>query len=152
MRFETEQIIERSADDVWSYAADIGRHPEWMSVTDATVTAGDGEHVGSKGRERVALGPIHYDMDFEVETAEPARRIRWRSLGGAPFDLAVQLDLAATGPSTTSATYRAEVRLRGLWRLAAPLLALEGREGPARELRRMKDVLEASAAIEPAQP
>ncbi|HEV8401513.1 MAG TPA: SRPBCC family protein [Candidatus Limnocylindrales bacterium] len=37
IRFETEQTIERPADDVWAYAADIRRHPEWMGVTDATI-------------------------------------------------------------------------------------------------------------------
>ncbi len=28
-----EQVIERSAQDVWAYAADIVRHAKWMTVT-----------------------------------------------------------------------------------------------------------------------
>ena len=30
-----ELTIERPADEVWAYAADIGRHPQWMTVTTA---------------------------------------------------------------------------------------------------------------------
>lgn len=35
--FGTEQTIDRPADEVWAYAADILRHPEWMGVTDAAI-------------------------------------------------------------------------------------------------------------------
>jgi uncharacterized membrane protein len=35
--YESEATIARSADAVWSYAADIKRHPEWMSVADAQI-------------------------------------------------------------------------------------------------------------------
>ena len=88
------------------------------------------------------FGPFHWDVEFEVAEAERGRRIVWRALRGAPFRVDVELDLESTGPSSTRATYRSALQLRGLWRLLAPIVALEGRAGQARELQRLKELLE----------
>lgn len=146
IKSETEQIIERPAEDVWAYAADIVRHPNWMGVTDARILHGVGSEVGSRGRERVALGPFKWDVEFEVAEAAPGRRIVWRSVAGAPFDLEVALDLAPAGPTSTRATYGAAIQPHGLWRLLSPLIAMEGKAGPERELRRLKENVEKIAS------
>jgi uncharacterized membrane protein len=143
---KTEQVIERSAADVWAYAADIVRHPDWMNVTNAAVLHGTGSEVGSRGRERLALGPFKWDVELEVAEAVPERRIVWRSVSGAPFDLEVSLDLEPAGPASTRATYGAAIQPHGLWRLLSPLLAAEGKAGPERELRRLKENVEKDAA------
>ena len=144
-----EQVIERSADDVWTHAADVLRHAEWMSVTNARVVTGDGTGVGARGRERMRFGPFGWDVEFEVAEAEPGRRIAWKSVQGAPFDLAVTLDLARVGPSSTRATYGADIRLHGVWRLLSPIAAMEAKAGPARELQRLKAMVEAAPATAP---
>jgi uncharacterized membrane protein len=143
---KTEQVIERPAADVWAYAADIVRHPDWMSVTNAAVLHGTGSEVGSRGRERLALGPFKWDVEFEVAEAVPERRIVWHSVSGAPFDLEVSLDLEPTGPVATKATYGATIQPHGLWRLLSPLMAAEGKAGPERELRRLKENVEKGPA------
>ena len=145
-----EQVIERSAQDVWAYAADILRHAEWMTVTDARIVQGDGTQVGARGRERVRFGPFGWDGEFEVSEAEPGRRIVWRSVQGVPFDLTVTLDLEPTGPASTKARYGADIRLHGLWRLLSPMVAMEAKAGPARELSRLKAQVESAPAIAPA--
>lgn len=147
IKFQTEQTIERADADVWAYAADIVRHPEWMGVTDAAILRGVGSEVGSRGRERLALGPFKWDVEFEVTEAVPGRRIVWRSIAGAPFDLQVSLDLEPTGPASTRATYGAKIQPHGVWRLLAPLMAAEGKAGPERELRRLKENLESAPAV-----
>ena len=144
---QTEQTIERAAEDIWAYAADIARHPEWMGVTNAAILRGVGSEVGARGRERLVLGPFKWDVEFEVAEAVPGRRIVWRSVEGAPFDLQVSLDLASTGPTSTRATYGAEIQPHGLWRLLAPLMAAEGKAGPERELRRLKENLETAPTL-----
>ncbi|OGO59167.1 MAG: hypothetical protein A2V85_14090 [Chloroflexi bacterium RBG_16_72_14] len=146
-RFATEQTIARPAADVWTYAADILRHPEWMSVTDARIVRGSGTETGARGRERMRLGPLGWDVEFEVADADPGRRIAWRAVSGAPFELEVSLDLEPVGPSSTRATYGADIRLRGLWRLLGPLLAMEGKTGPARELARLKSRAEGGSLM-----
>ncbi len=146
MRSETTEIIQRPAAEVWAYAADIVRHPDWMSVKNATLLRGDGSGVGSRGRERLVLGPFSWDVEFEVAEAVPGRKVVWRSVAGAPFDLEIALDLQATSETSTNATYSAAIEPHGVWRLLSPLLAMEGKAGPERELRRLKQNLETAAA------
>jgi uncharacterized membrane protein len=147
IRFGAEQTISRSADAVWTYAADVLRHPEWMAVTDARILRGTGMEIGDRGREHLLFGPFRWDVEFEVLEAEPGRRIVWRSVAGAPFELDVALDLEPIGPTSTRAIYAAAIRLRGLWRMLSPLVAIEGRAGQARELRRLKERVEAAAVL-----
>jgi uncharacterized membrane protein len=142
-----EQTIARSAEDVWAYAADIVRHAEWMTVTDARVVRGDGTRVGARGRERMRFGPFGWDVEFEVADADPGRRIAWKSVSGAPFDLEVTLDLEPLGPASTKATYGADIRLHGLWRLLSPMVAMEANAGPVRELQRLKTQVEAAVVL-----
>lgn len=151
-KFETEQTIDRSADDVWAYAADIRRHPDWMTVTDARVLDGPGTRIGARGRERMRFGPFGWDVEFEVAEAIPGRRIVWKAVDGAPFDAAVSLDLVPLGPTSTKATYAADIKLHGLWRLLGPMVAMEGKAGPERELTRLKAQVEETSSVTPAMP
>jgi hypothetical protein len=82
---------------------------------------------------------------LEVADAVPERRLVWRSVSGAPFDLEVSLDLEPVGPASTRATYGAAIEPHGLWRLLSPLMAAEGKAGPERELRRLKENVERGA-------
>ena len=145
-----QQTIARSAEEVWTYAADIVRHTEWMTVTDARTVSGDGRQTGSRGRERMRFGPFGWDVEFEVIDAAPVRRIAWRSVSGAPFDLDVTLDLEPIGPASTTARYGADIRLHGIWRLLSPIVTMEAKAGPARELQRLKTQVEAAPVMAPA--
>jgi hypothetical protein len=146
-RFEATETIERPSDEVWAYASDILRHPDWMSVVDAEVLQGDGTEVGARGRERVVLGPIKCDISFEVAAAEPGRLLLWRALEDRRFHVwEVGLELESLGSRTTRATYHGELRMRGRWRILSPLVAIEGPAGVRKELRLLKDAVEATHA------
>lgn len=146
IKFETEQTIARSADDVWAYAADVLRHPEWMGVTDARITRGKGTDVGSHALERVRLGPRSVDVEFLVSESIPGRRIAWRVVGGSPLSGDVGLDLESLGPERTRAIWSGSLGLRGLWRVIEPLMAAEVKAGEMGELRRLKENLESTPA------
>ena len=143
--YRFEETIGRSAADVWSLAADITRHPEWMAVTEATILSGDSTTVGARGREIVRFGPFRWAMEFEVIDAAPGRRITWRATGGGPGTGDLTLELEPVNAHETRAIYRGEVHLKGLWRLFEPIMAKEIREGEARELQRLKALLEEPA-------
>ena len=147
IRFETEQTIARSAEDVWAYAADIVRHPEWMGVTDARIVRGQGTEVGARAVERMKLGPRSIDVEFEVSGSIPARRIAWRVAGGSPLAGDITLDLEPLGPDRTRAVWSGWIGLTGIWRLIEPLMAAEVKAGEAAELRRLKENLERAPAI-----
>jgi hypothetical protein len=67
-------------------------------------------------------------------------------MSGAPFDLEVSLDLEPAGPASTRATYGAAIQAHGIWRLLSPLMAMEGKAGPERELHRLKQNVEKDPA------
>jgi hypothetical protein len=123
-----------------------------MTVTDPRIIHGDGTQIGDRGRERMRFGPFGWDVEFEVAEATPGRRIVWKAVDGAPFDLAVSLDLQTVGPASTKATYAADIRLHGLWRLLGPVVAMEGKAGPERELRRLKAEVERASSMSSAMP
>ena len=62
----SEQPIDRSAMEVWEYAADIDRHPTWMSVIDARIVHGPSTEVGARAHEDVKIGPRRQTIEFEV--------------------------------------------------------------------------------------
>lgn len=142
IRFTVEDTIARPAHDIWAYAAEIMEHPAWMAVTDPRILSGSSRQVGSRGREVLHVAGRRYDVEFEVTAAEAGRIIAWRSLSGAPFDLSLTLELVAVTEAVTRAMYSGTVRLKGLWRLFTPFVAMETRRGPAAELRRLKQVME----------
>jgi uncharacterized membrane protein len=142
--YREEATIERSADEVWAYAADITRHPEWMGVLDAEVITGRPTDVGAMGRQTVRIGPRRYAAEFVVSASDPGRHIAWRVAGGVPFTGEVRLELEPIGSTRTRAVYSGAVRLTGFWRLLEPLMAREVRAGGAAELQRLKGVLEAA--------
>ncbi len=142
IRFETEQTIARSADDVWVYAADITRHPEWMGVQDARLVSGHPTQVGARALERMKLGPMKLDVEFEVSESIPARRIAWRTNGDGPLAADVILELETLGPDRTRAVWSGSIGLTRWWRFVEPLMAAEVKAGEAGELWRLKERLE----------
>ena len=147
IRFETEQTIERSAEDVWAYAADILRHPEWMGVTDARIVEGKGTEVGARALERIKLGPRTVDVEFTVAESIQAKRLRWKVAGRSPLTGDVTLDLEPLSPDRTRAVWSGSISMNGLWRLLEPLMAGEVKAGEAAELERLKANLETAPAL-----
>jgi uncharacterized membrane protein len=147
IRFETEQTIGRSADDVWAYAADILRHPEWMGVTDARILRGTGSEAGSSAIEHVKMGARTVEVEVSVTEAILARRLRWTVAGRSPLRGDVTLELEPLGADQTQAVWSGSMGMRGLWRLPEPLMAGEVEQGEAAELRRLKANLEKTPAM-----
>jgi uncharacterized membrane protein len=135
IRFETEQTIGRSAEDVWAYAADIRLHPEWMGVIDARIVQGNGTEVGARALERITMGGRTIDVAVAVSESIPARRIGWTVTGDSRIAGAVTLQLDPLGPDRTRAVWSGQLGLTGMWRLIEPFMARDIRNGEAAELK-----------------
>jgi hypothetical protein len=116
-----------------------------MNVEYAQVLKGTGAQVGDRGRERIRLGPVVRDAEFTVATAEPGRRISWRTGTGSPLHGELILELEPLDASTTRAVYGGSFGGHGLMRLFEPLVAGEVRAGVTSELERLKDAVERQA-------
>lgn len=144
IRWRFEETIARPPQEVWEFAADVSRHPQWMGVSDARLLHGRPTEVGSRLMESFKLGPRRYEVEMEVGAADPAKRIAWRVIRGAPFSGEFTLDLEPLENGQTRAVWWGTMQPIGLWRLLTPILAMEAKEGEARELRRLKQAAEAT--------
>jgi hypothetical protein len=140
--FESTQIIDRSVDDVWAYATDILRHPEWMGVLEVRMMEGSATEVGARAAERLRIGPRELDVELTVAESVPSRRVRWTVAGRSPLRADVTLALEPLAEHRTRATWSGAIGMRGWWRVLEPLMAGEVRNGEAAELRRLKANLE----------
>jgi uncharacterized protein YndB with AHSA1/START domain len=146
IRFESEQTIDRSAGDVWAYAADVQRHPTWMAIEDAAILKGASGEVGTTFRETIKMGGRRYGAELVVSEAVPGKVVAWQVTGGMPIAGEARLELEEMAPGRTKARWSGAFRLMGLWRLAEPLMAGEIRSSEAAELVRLKGILEAPAS------
>lgn len=146
IKFESEQTIDRSADDVWAYAVDVVQHPKWMAIEDAAIVRGASGEVGTAFRETIKMGGRRYAADLVVSESVPGRVVAWRVTGGIPMAGEARLELEQVAVGRTKARWSGGFRLTGLWRLVEPMMAGEVRSSEAAELVRLKGILEAPAA------
>ena len=140
--FTSTTTIARGAADIWMAATDVARHPEWMNITESVLVRGDGVSPGSRARQAMRLGPVRLRYELEVADAEPGLRIGWRTIGGGTFQGDARLELEAVSEDVTRVTWAGEMGFRGPLRLLEPLIAAETRAGEARELERLRSLLE----------
>ena len=146
IRFESEETIDRSAEDVWAFAADVLQHPKWMAIEDAAIVRGGSGEVGTTFRETIRMGPRRYAAELVVSESVPGKSIAWRVTGGIPLAGEARLELEPLAPGRTRARWSGAFRLTGMWRLVEPLMAGEVRSSEAAELVRLKGILEAPDA------
>jgi hypothetical protein len=93
-------------------------------------------------RVRFLLRTFGYRI--EVLDVEPGRRVRMQA--PRPFEMRVTYELQDREPAHTVARIRAQGGGPGFFRLAAPLLKIFVRRALAADLRRLKHLVESSAA------
>ena len=142
--YSSEVTIARPPREVFEALLDPERYAQWTDMVDMSFDAADRPRVGTRGRFRLAKGPIKGMLEVELTELEPDRRVvfqiahpslDWRSVAA--------LEPAGTG---TRLTYAGEIRLHGWRRLLEPLVAGEVRRGEGGEALRLKELLEGSPA------
>jgi len=144
IRYSSETSIDRPPADVFAALLDVGRYPKWMDLAEASYLSPGEPAVGTRGRFRMAAGPIRDPLEFVIRELEPGRRLvvdiddpklHWTSTS-----------LVVPDGAGSRLTYAGEIQLRGWRRLLEPLMRGEVQAGEAREAARLKQLIEASAA------
>lgn len=124
IEFTIETEIERPAPEVFAFAVDPARLPEWQTNTVSAVPLEDGPlRVGSRLRE-VHRGPGGKELEslVEVSALEPGRRFALRMVEGPlPVDGDLRFEPNENG---TDVAFTVLARPTGAMRLAQPLLRL----------------------------
>ncbi|GAB1818486.1 SRPBCC family protein [Herbidospora sp. RD11066] len=69
------------AERLFSVMTDWPRHREWMLLTDAKVTRGDGVGVGTRLSAFTGVGPVGFTDTMEVTAYTPGSRVEVRHTG-----------------------------------------------------------------------
>jgi carbon monoxide dehydrogenase subunit G len=128
--------------DAFAFVADFANSATWDPGVASAERIDDGPlGVGARYRLGVRMGGRIAPMDYEVTAFEPLRRVVLAGRGSS-VDAEDEIVFEATSTGTRI-DYTADIRLRGLMRLATPFaggalarIARHARDGMQRELDR----------------
>ncbi len=148
IHYASEVTIARPPHAVCEALLDPARYSQWTDMVDVSFAGERTLGVGSRGRFRLARGPIKGWLEMELIEFEPDRRVVFQiTHPHLDWTAASTLEPADTG---TSLTHAGDLRLRGWPRLLEPFVRGEVRSSEAAEALRLKALLEATS--EPAVP
>ena len=144
MQFNSEIVIDRPADEVFAYWADLERAPEWAApvierrkLTEGPVGVGSRFHAVDK----YPLRRVEFDM--EITALEPGRLMA--ATWFKPMEGGWEARFSESDGSTRL-TLQAEVRPAGLLRLLSPIAAPWAKRQILKDLRAFKSRLEGGAS------
>lgn len=145
IRYDNTIAIARPPAEVFDLIVDVPRAYEWTDMTDGRWISDPPIEVGARAEAKLTLGPVRPVIRWDVTRLEPPRVVSFRTPPGGPLDWDATYVLEeADGGTRVHAT--GEVKPRGWLRLLTPLIRMELPKGEARELARLKGLLEGSAS------
>ena len=132
-------VIERPVDEVFDYAAQFDRHPEWQDdLKDATF---DGPAaVGATGTETRQMGPRVQTYEWRVSAYDRPRLLGFETLSG-PMRPSGTMAFSAEGGGTRI-DFQMELNPRGFMKLMGPLIARQVQKVNTEHLAKLKRILE----------
>ena len=141
IRYSSQVTIARPPRAVFEALLDPDLYPQWTDMVDVSFDGEGGAKVGTRGRFRMAKGPIKGMLAMELTELDPERRVVFH-VTHPDLDWVAVSTLEAAGDGTRL-TYAGDLRLLGWRRLLEPLVGREVRQGEAAEAVRLKSILEA---------
>jgi uncharacterized membrane protein len=139
---EVETIVERPRPEVARYAMDWRNDREWIgALSDVRLVTGEPFGVGSQVARVASFLGKRIEYVNEVVELDPGARLVMRSVK-APFPMTVVYEFEDAGERTRM-RIRTQGDASGFYRVAGPMLGRAVRRGVERDLRRLKQVLEA---------
>jgi hypothetical protein len=137
-RIETSIEIKCQQAEAFEYLTDLRNAPEWSSeVVDVSY---DGElRKGTTGKDVRKMGRKEIVMPWTITAFEPTNRMVLEY--GPPFPGTAEFSFRATATGTI-VKCDTDLRLRGWWRLLAPVIAREARKADEVQFGKVKAILE----------
>ena len=136
MHVEESVEINRPLDEVFTYVSDVGNYPEWMAH--ALEVRKDGD------RFVVALKSVGRRFETPYERTSDEAGFTDRAVGGPVPDHRWRSAFRAV-PGGTRFTRAVDVESAGLLKLLEPLQKLAAQRQLRKDLKTLKDVVEARA-------
>lgn len=143
--------IARSPGEVFEYATDLSRYPEWQGgVGSARMQGGVGPiKAGSRAVMTRRVGPRMVEYIEEITEFNPPRSWTVRSIGGLPVAAIAQSVIEAVeGGERSRITISLDFTARGVGKLLLPLVVRrQARKTLPKELQELKQLLELRADL-----
>jgi len=146
---ETTVEIERPRSEVFEYMTDLSNAKEWNTELVSRSYDGDAIRVGSTGVDEFRMGRRLVAMPWRVTEYLPPQRLVIEFSGTFAATAIFSFEESRSG---TVLRCRTALRPRGLWRLAAPMMAREGRRADHEQFHRAKGILEQRDPRSPTRP
>ncbi len=140
VNYSDDITVDRPANDVFSFVADITRHPSWMGGTGAAAMTDGPVQAGYRYRYQSEEG----ELELEVTDFQPGRSFSARTVSG-PFRWAGTFEVEPDGDRRSRVRSSGSVRLTGIRRILEPFMGGEVRRREHEELVRLKALAEAPA-------
>ena len=131
--------VQRSIEEVFDYAAQFDRHPEWQGDL-KSVTADGPPGVGATGSQTRQIGPRAHTTQWRMSAYERPSILGWEVLSG-PMRPVGSMRFSAEGTSTR-VDFEMAMNPRGWMKLMGPLLDRQSQKVVAGQLAKFKDILE----------
>lgn len=143
--------IDRPAEDVFAFLADMANNPRWQKgMRSCRWTSEPPLRVGSTYEQTASFLGRTIESSFEVVEFEPGERIRIRTTGGSmPIDVTRTVDDRPDGTCTVGAVVRGDSS--NLFKVADPLMKRMVERSVRADYRRLKALLEDDAP-QPIEP
>src|SRR5258706_6960528 len=139
--------INRSAEDVFAYGDDLGRHGEWQEQIVSTHVDTDGPtRVGTRATDTRRMPGGKREISYEITTHDPPKRSSFRGLKGPIRPLGTITVEPLDDGTRSKLTLELELKGNGLGVLLAPLARAGARKDIPKSHRRLKEILERERA------
>jgi uncharacterized membrane protein len=141
-----ETIIERPCAEVAAYAGDPDNAPEWYeNIQSVEWKTQKALHIGSRMTFVARFLGKRLEYTYELVDVVPGQRLVMRTSEG-PFPMETTYTFEALDERRTRMTLRNRGEPSGMFRLAAPVMALAMRRATSKDLAKLKSILEAKSS------
>ena len=142
----TEVRIDRPVEVVSAFAADPSNAPIWYVNIDSVEWVGEpGVAVGSRATFVARFLGRTLRYTYEIVDLVPGERLVMRTSEG-PFPMETTYTWSAPTPGSTDMTLRNRGEPSGFGKVAAPMMASAMKRANTKDLRRLKQLLEAEGS------
>jgi polyketide cyclase/dehydrase/lipid transport protein len=145
INYDTDVIVDRPIEQVFRFMLDVRRYDDWTDMRGTHLVTGDRLQRGSQVQTTLALGPKKETAVFEVVEYEENRKLVWKTVSKGALEWDAQYAFEPQGASATHLISTGQIRLKGALKLTEPLMAGEIKNGEAKELVKLKELIEQSA-------
>jgi hypothetical protein len=142
INYQSNVIVNRPVEQAFQFTADVARLDDWTDMTGTRLVSGSTLGVGAQITTTLNMGPLKQAMTFEVSEYEPNRRLGWKSVSKGSVGWDAVYTFEPQGAGATKLGTSGQLRFNGLLRLLEPLMRGEVKSGEAKELEKLKALIE----------